>query len=189
MAFQFLCPNGHKIRCSEDREGKPAKCPRCGVKFRVPQPSEPGAPQQDSAGNDRPSSTHLESLSIEDSPETAGVAAGPATAEDQIEFLCPNNHLLHGPVGLQGEAGECPECGSRFAHSVRTDESEEAAPEPISPPNLREPESPPPAPVGESDTQISLQAPRTGGDSRRRSAARARCRLHIAPGERTGTHR
>ena len=37
-----------------------------------------------------------------------------AIAEEQIEFLCPNGHRLHGPASLQGKAGECPECGSRF---------------------------------------------------------------------------
>ena len=28
--------NGHKIRCPEERAGLPAKCPKCGVKFRIP---------------------------------------------------------------------------------------------------------------------------------------------------------
>ena len=36
MMIRFLCPNGHKIHCEDDRAGKPAKCPRCGVGFRVP---------------------------------------------------------------------------------------------------------------------------------------------------------
>jgi hypothetical protein len=34
--------------------------------------------------------------------------------EPQIEFLCPNGHRLFGAARLQGKAGECPECGSRF---------------------------------------------------------------------------
>lgn len=36
MVLQFLCPNGHKVHCSEERAGQPAKCPRCGIKFRIP---------------------------------------------------------------------------------------------------------------------------------------------------------
>ena len=40
MVIQFLCPNGHKIHCPDDRAGKPAKCPKCGVKFRIPELSE-----------------------------------------------------------------------------------------------------------------------------------------------------
>ncbi|MGA2798509.1 MAG: hypothetical protein ABSE63_13085 [Thermoguttaceae bacterium] len=34
--IEFLCPNNHKIRCSDDREGHEAKCPKCGVKFLIP---------------------------------------------------------------------------------------------------------------------------------------------------------
>jgi hypothetical protein len=53
-------------------------------------------------------STPLTSMSA------SGVAIGPALGEDEVEFLCPNNHLLHGPSSLEGKAGQCPECGSRF---------------------------------------------------------------------------
>jgi hypothetical protein len=51
------------------------------------------------------------------SPGSSGkqsAAAPSAAKEEQIEFLCPNGHHLHGPASLQGKAGECPECGSRF---------------------------------------------------------------------------
>ena len=34
--IEFLCPNNHKIRCSDDRAGHEAKCPKCGVKFLIP---------------------------------------------------------------------------------------------------------------------------------------------------------
>jgi hypothetical protein len=34
--IEFLCPNNHKIRCSDDRAGQEAKCPKCGVKFLIP---------------------------------------------------------------------------------------------------------------------------------------------------------
>lgn len=34
--IEFLCPNNHKIRCSDDRAGLEAKCPKCGVKFLIP---------------------------------------------------------------------------------------------------------------------------------------------------------
>ena len=45
---------------------------------------------------------------------SAPVAVPAPSKERQIEFLCPNGHHLHGPASLQGRAGECPECGSRF---------------------------------------------------------------------------
>jgi hypothetical protein len=53
------------------------------------------------------------------SPSAGGSGKQPADSvgpskEQQIEFLCPNGHHLHGPASLQGRAGECPECGSRF---------------------------------------------------------------------------
>jgi hypothetical protein len=44
----------------------------------------------------------------------SGVLQGSASDQNQIEFLCPNNHLLHGPASLQGRPGQCPECGSKF---------------------------------------------------------------------------
>lgn len=34
--IEFLCPNNHKIRCSDDQAGQRAKCPKCGVKFLIP---------------------------------------------------------------------------------------------------------------------------------------------------------
>jgi len=96
MAIEFLCPNRHRIRCSEDRAGKPAKCPKCGVKFLVPELSEIQA-----AGSGK-------------LKEQANPPSKAAPSEPQIEFLCPNGHRLHGPASLQGRPGQCPECGSRF---------------------------------------------------------------------------
>ena len=95
MVIQFLCPNGHKIHCPDDRAGKPARCPKCGAKFRVPD-----LEAEDEQG--------------EDPRENEAGGSHAATAEEQIEFLCPNGHRLHGPASLQGKAGQCPECGSRF---------------------------------------------------------------------------
>ena len=34
--IEFLCPNGHRIRCQAVQVGRAGKCPRCGVKFRIP---------------------------------------------------------------------------------------------------------------------------------------------------------
>ncbi len=34
--FEFLCPNGHKIKAAEEVSGQKAKCPECGERFRVP---------------------------------------------------------------------------------------------------------------------------------------------------------
>lgn len=92
MSIEFLCPNGHRIRCSEDRAGKPAKCPRCGIKFLIP--------------------TLEEIAAAEKAEETAATFS--AGREERIEFLCPNGHRLFGPAELQGKPGKCPECGSTF---------------------------------------------------------------------------
>ena len=35
--MKFLCPNGHQLSTSVDRAGKPGQCPKCGVKFLVPE--------------------------------------------------------------------------------------------------------------------------------------------------------
>lgn len=144
--IEFLCPNEHKIRCPDDKAGLPARCPKCGVTFRIPDleelslgdsaaedsdeqvPAAPAAPSQ----NQEPSEHPLEPAKHALEP-TAGSpwASGP---ERQIEFLCPNGHHLHGPASLQGRAGECPECRSRFRIPV-IDEPE-LAPEPLHEPEL-----------------------------------------------------
>ena len=40
--IEFLCPEGHKIRCPKEKAGRPAKCPKCGVGFRIPTIEELG---------------------------------------------------------------------------------------------------------------------------------------------------
>lgn len=110
MIIQFLCPNGHKLHCDAKRAGMAAKCPKCGEKFRIPTLAEAQTAQTVAAEALAPGSP------AEPQAAVAGPAVrrGPATASDQIEFLCPNNHLLHAPRELQTQPGECPECGSRF---------------------------------------------------------------------------
>lgn len=39
--IEFLCPNSHRIRCSDDQAGQKAKCPKCGVKFIIPEEGGP----------------------------------------------------------------------------------------------------------------------------------------------------
>jgi hypothetical protein len=111
MIIQFLCPNGHKIHCDSKRAGLAAKCPKCGEKFRVPTLEElesAGATLGETAPPQAAGS------SVQAAATVSAVGRGPATAADQIEFLCPNNHLVHASATLQGKPGECPECGSKF---------------------------------------------------------------------------
>ncbi|MHB8902638.1 MAG: hypothetical protein ACYC6Y_28090 [Thermoguttaceae bacterium] len=100
MVIEFLCPQGHKIRCADDRAGKPAKCPKCGVKFYVPGPDD-GDAAESGAWATAPAETS-------NSPGSTG------SIKEQIEFLCPNGHRVWAPIGLQGRPGQCPECGSKF---------------------------------------------------------------------------
>ncbi len=37
VTFEFLCPNGHKIKALGSVAGQKAKCPECGERFRVPE--------------------------------------------------------------------------------------------------------------------------------------------------------
>ncbi|MGO9113526.1 MAG: hypothetical protein ACLP9L_30205 [Thermoguttaceae bacterium] len=112
--IEFLCPEGHKIRCPKEKAGRPAKCPRCGVGFRIPTIDELGL------GESAVADPSLSGVEVTDvpatppSPDASGKQTAAHSQERQIEFLCPNGHHLHGPAGLQGRAGECPECGSRF---------------------------------------------------------------------------
>jgi len=102
MVLEFLCPKGHKIRCPEERAGQAARCPKCGVKFLIPDPSESRLSETPGTSSATPGGSG------------SGVRSGTGPAKDQIAFLCPNGHLLHGPRRLQGHAGQCPECGSKF---------------------------------------------------------------------------
>ena len=108
--IEFLCPNGHKISCQAEQAGKAAKCPRCGVKFRIPSSTE-----LDIDGING-STANLGNPDFIDSKVIPKQADGgvPGKKEPEIEFLCPNGHRLHGPTSLQGQPGACPECGSRF---------------------------------------------------------------------------
>jgi len=109
--IEFLCPNGHRIRCPAEQAGRAAKCPRCGVKFRIPDAAELNVSEAtgSDSGVSRPEFTDSDVGSKK--PPSVG---GRPQKEPQIEFLCPNGHRLFGPASLQGKPGECPECRSRF---------------------------------------------------------------------------
>ncbi|MBN1396323.1 MAG: hypothetical protein JW959_14965 [Pirellulales bacterium] len=109
--IEFLCPNGHRIRCHAEQAGRAAKCPRCGVKFRVPDAADLDIPE---ANDSDPNVSRPEFTDSGFKGETLSSTGGGIKKEPQIEFLCPNGHRLFGPASLQGKPGECPECGSRF---------------------------------------------------------------------------
>jgi DNA-directed RNA polymerase subunit RPC12/RpoP len=120
--IEFLCPNGHRIRCQDEQVGRAAKCPRCGVKFRVPDPSDTGVSEP--VGSDSkvlPPEFTDSGISGRKLP----ASGGGEPREPLIEFLCPNGHRLHGPASLQGKSGQCPECGSRFRIPTYEDVSAE----------------------------------------------------------------
>ena len=115
--IQFLCPNGHKIHCSEDRAGKPAKCPKCGIKFRIPMRGDGGS-GEDSANDGQ---TLQDEMASGSSPGTAGVVSGPATAENQIESSVPTTICSTVRPASKVNLVSVPRCrGSRFRISVPT---------------------------------------------------------------------
>jgi len=121
--IEFLCPNGHRIRCQASQAGRAAKCPRCGVKFRVPDPAEPHV--SPAVGSDSGVSQPEFTDSNRKLPSIGPTLGGSKPRE--FEFLCPNGHRLHGSVDLQGKPGQCPECGSRFRIPSYEDVSGEEA--------------------------------------------------------------
>lgn len=131
MAITFNCPNGHRLTCPEQQAGKPGKCPKCGTVFRVPASATPTAAPVAAAAPERPAT----------GPATAGAAPVETQAEagahwpalgdgdggaNEIVFLCPNGHRLHGPAALAGRPGQCPECGIRFLIPSAEDVSDDA---------------------------------------------------------------
>ncbi len=173
--IEFLCPNGPRIRCAAEQAGRAAKCPRCGVKFRIPDAADLNV--SEAVGSDSnvtgPEFTDSDSGSKKPPP----VISRPPR-EPQIEFLCPNGHRLHGPASLQGKPGECPDCGSRFRIPVYDETSSEeihlgraegqegpppapAEARPVQPPALTPlpPEEAPPAPVIAPAGEIAVQGP------------------------------
>ena len=129
MVIQFVCPNGHKIHCGEERAGMAARCPRCGARFRIPTLEEIRAGQLQARQADIPTPDAQRAASLTESrAPAADVALGPASTAEEIEFFCPNDHRLHGPASLQGERGICPECGAEF-RIPSLDEWEEAVEE------------------------------------------------------------
>jgi DNA-directed RNA polymerase subunit RPC12/RpoP len=109
--IEFLCPNGHKIRCQATQAGKAAKCPRCGVKFRVPDATDQNRPK---TGDSDPSVSQPDFSDSNLTGKRHANTGSTAAKEPDFEFLCPNGHRLHGPANLQGRPGQCPDCGSRF---------------------------------------------------------------------------
>jgi len=111
--LEFLCPNGHRIHCPEEQAGRAARCPQCGIRFRIPDPAELAPAEEQSEGAAAGQSASPDLTDAPAVPRTSDPRRGPPQ-ERVIEFLCPNGHRLHGPASLQGRPGECPECGSRF---------------------------------------------------------------------------
>lgn len=116
--MEFLCPNGHRIQCQTEHAGRAAKCPRCGVKFRIPQPTDRDVSESEGSDSSFSKPEFIESTGSSRKLPSNGAAG---QKEPEIEFLCPNGHRLHGVASLQGKPGECPECGSRFRIPVYED--------------------------------------------------------------------
>lgn len=125
--MEFLCPNGHRIQCSDEFAGKAANCPKCGIRFEVPPlpasplPPTPQTPSLDTGGKKASDSDIGKTEAPDGVSSTDQASAEDAAGEVQVrpsnsefEFLCPNGHRLQGPLSLQGYPGQCPECGSKF---------------------------------------------------------------------------
>jgi hypothetical protein len=110
MPLEFNCPNGHRIVCQDELAGRDAKCPKCGVAFRIPATS--GAPAVRLAGVAGGAAPVTATGSPGESSLNNPVARPPA--ENTIVFLCPNGHRLNAPARMQGQAGQCPHCSAKF---------------------------------------------------------------------------
>jgi hypothetical protein len=161
MLLEFLCPKGHKIHCPADRAGQAARCPKCGVKFIIPE---------------NPSSAPAAGAASPGGGAGSAINTGSGSAKGQIEFLCPNGHILHGARHLQGHAGQCPECGSRFVIPGDEDSGDQPA---RGEPDLKPAEAAVPVgPVGDSAVDLSESTP--GAGSSRSVSPQVGERLRVA---------
>lgn len=118
MPITFNCPQGHRLTCPDALAGKPGKCPKCGVVVRVPSPAPTAAaPLIGAEVADDEAASALHSAADGVSQSDLGL--------DQIIFLCPNGHRLHGAASLAGRPGQCPHCGVKFLVPSPDDEEEE----------------------------------------------------------------
>ncbi|HET6884454.1 MAG TPA: hypothetical protein VFI31_30150 [Pirellulales bacterium] len=119
MPITFNCPQGHRLTCPDELAGKPGKCPKCGVALRVPSAgaTATAAPGGDGHSPDDDPPSALYSAAEGATPSQLGI--------DQIIFLCPNGHRLHGAANLAGRPGQCPHCGVKFLVPGPDEEDEE----------------------------------------------------------------
>ena len=88
--IEFLCPNGDRIRCQAEHAGRAAKCPRCGVAFRVPAAVDletPG-PSGENSGISHPTFTDPGIASH--APPPMGGATQPEPEIDFDDLLAPS---------------------------------------------------------------------------------------------------
>ncbi len=156
MVIEFLCPKGHKIRCRDERAGQAARCPKCGVKFIIPDATPENQSPDPASGS-----------TLSGGSGSSGVRSGAGANKDLIEFLCPNGHLLHGSKRLQGHPGQCPECGSKFRIPTYDDSSDE----PEASPDKEQMDANEPkqekneTPTREPEVQVTLEPLRVREDS------------------------
>ncbi len=120
MAIEFLCPNGHKLSCGEERAGRTAKCPKCGVAVQIPSSSTSvggtTAGGTTTGGTTATGSGIFNPASGSDTrPRDSGeLQVGSGIGTNTITFYCPNGHKLSGSIKLQGRTGQCPHCSEKF---------------------------------------------------------------------------
>ncbi|HVX11458.1 MAG TPA: hypothetical protein VHC22_09775 [Pirellulales bacterium] len=120
MPITFNCPQGHRLTCPDELAGKPGRCPKCGIVVRIPSAV--------ARGDGPPPPNAAESAPDEDASALQSAADGVTPSQlgiDQIIFLCPNGHRLHGAASLAGRPGQCPHCGIKFLVPSLDDADEE----------------------------------------------------------------
>ena len=126
--IKFRCPCGKRLCATDDKSGKPVRCPRCGVAVLVPEPALPPTPKSEP-------------------PE-----------DGKLRIPCVCGRRLRVRPDMAGKAVQCPRCGSVVNvpgppasdddSTAYVAEEAPAAPQPLTPEPL---EPPPPPTVDDSD--------------------------------------
>jgi hypothetical protein len=150
MGIRFHCPNGHKLNVKAFLAGKKGVCPDCGVKFRIPERSEPGL---ESGIDEAPIQAKLsEPAPAKAQATTATVARSSATIPPPPMPLPSPMPAPIAPLSPVAPVHPAAPLASNVPRAIPVMPLAQPAMHPMGAPAMPVPPPPPPMPPGMSDS-------------------------------------